>query len=224
MKKEFTFEELKNDLNIVATYELIDRFDFKPLSLHGVTHVENVVRITEEVLILIGATKDIINCAKIAAYLHDLGMKDGKKGHAKRSLKEAKKILRHKYLTRKHKRYIFNAIKNHSVTGKQKDIISAALIFADKLDADKTRLGEMGKEVEGLRESKHIEKINYDIIGNALVVDFYTTELFDAREFESYYHATKIFKAVKTFADFIGLDFEILLNDELWINKNSLKM
>lgn len=219
----FTYDELKNDLNIVATYELIDRFDYKPLSLHGLTHVLNVVNIVEKVLKLFGATDEVVNLGKIAAYLHDLGMKDGKKNHAKRSVKEAKKILKHKNLTRSQKNIIYYAIKNHSNCDKQKNLICATLIFADKLDADKTRLGNMGYEVVGLRQCQHIEKIEYDIIGNALVVNFCVNSGFNQTEFESYYHAIKIFKAVKVFADFVGLDFQILLNNEIWKNKNNFK-
>ena len=223
MKNYFTYEELKDDLNIVATYELIDRFDYKPISLHGMTHINNVVRIVSEVLNLLGANDEIINTAKIAAYLHDLGMKEGKKNHAKRSVKEAKRILKHKNLSAKTKKCIFNAIKYHSEYGKQKDIVSAVLIFADKLDVDKTRLGEMGFKVDGIKECKFIEKVEYNIIGNALVVNFVTTKEFDARNFEGYYHTTKVFNSVKTFADFVGLDFQILLNNNLWVDKSDIK-
>ena len=223
----FTYEELEQDLNIIATYELIDRFDFKPLALHGVTHVTNVVRIMDEVLRLLGESEEIVNIGKIAAFLHDLGMKEGKKDHAKRSVKEAKRILKGKDLTRKQKKIIFEAIKWHSVNGKQKDIVSATLIFADKLDADKTRLGEMGFDVEGLKESRHIEKIDFALEksreGSTLGVIFHVTPQFDAREFVGYYHSTKIFKSVKTFADFIGSEYKIFLNNDLWVDKTGIK-
>ena len=223
----FTYEELEQDLNIIATYELIDRFDFKPLALHGVTHVTNVVRIMDEVLRLLGESEETVNIGKIAAFLHDLGMKEGKKDHAKRSVKEAKRILKGKDLTRKQKKVIFEAIKWHSVNGKQKDIVSATLIFADKLDADKTRLGEMGFDVEGLKESQHIERIYFTLEKNrentTLGVVFNVTPQFDAREFVGYYHSTKIFKSVKTFADFINAEYKIYLNNDLWVDKNGVK-
>lgn len=223
----FTYEELENDLNIIATYELIDRFDFKPLALHGVTHVTNVVRIVEEVLSLLGESEDVINIGKIAAFLHDLGMKEGKKNHAKRSVKEAKRILKGKQLTFKQKRTIFEAIKWHSVNGKQKDIVGATLIFADKLDADKTRLGEMGYDVQGFKETQHIEKIDFALEktadGSTLDVIFHATPKFNAREFVGYYHSAKIFKSVKVFAEFIGSEYKIFLNNDLWVDKNGVK-
>lgn len=219
----FTYEELENDLNIVATYELIDRFDFKPLALHGVTHVTNVVRIMEEVLTLLNQTSEVVNIGKIAAYLHDLGMKEGKKNHAKRSVKESKILLRGKDLSFKQKRSILNAIKYHSISGKQKDIIGATLIFADKLDADKTRLGEMGYEVDGFKETQNIESISFALEENTLDVIFNVNDNFDAKEYVGYYHSAKIFKCVKAFAEFVGLEYKIFLNDKLWVDENGVK-
>ena len=218
----FTYEELEKDLNIVATYEAVDRFDFKPLALHGMTHIKNVVNIVSKVLTLLGASREDVQCGKIAAYLHDLGMLEGKAGHAKRSVKQAKRILKGKDLTFKQKRIILNAIKYHSVCGKQTEIVGATLIFADKLDADKTRLGKMGYEVAGLKECANIESIDFRLIANTLIVNFITNDKFDCFEFEGYYHSTKIFNAVKVFAEFVDLDFQILLNDQMWKDKTML--
>lgn len=218
-----TFKDLEQDLNIIATYELIDRFDFKPLSLHGVTHVTNVVKIVEEILTMLNETAEVIELGKIAAYLHDLGMKEGKKNHAKRSVKEAKILLKGKGLTRKQKKCVLRAIKYHSETGKQKDIVGATLIFADKLDADKTRLGEMGYEVDGLKQTQFIDKVNFSLSDNTLAVVFIVTNDFDIEEFLGYYHSAKIFRAVQTFAEFIGYEFCIFLNDKPWVDKNGIK-
>ncbi len=218
-----TFNELEQDLNIIATYELIDRFDFKPLSLHGVTHVANVVKIVEEILTMLNEPPEIVELGKIAAYLHDLGMKEGKKNHAKRSVKEAKILLKGKKLSRKQKKCVLKAIKYHSESGKQKDIVGATLIFADKLDADKTRLGEMGYEVDGLKQTQFIDKVNFFLEDKTLSVIFNATNDFDVEEFLGYYHSAKIFRAVETFADFIGYDYCIYLNDVPWVDKNGIK-
>ena len=212
----FSSEKLEKDLNIIATYELIDRCDFKPLALHGVNHVKNVTKNVGTILTELNCGDETVECGKIAAYLHDLGMKEGKKGHAKRSYTEAKKYLRHKDLTFKQKHSILKAIKNHSNCNKKGDIIWAALVFADKLDMDNTRLGEDGYYVDGLKEIRFVTKVDFKINAEKLVVTFNVTPEFDRKSFENYYFCRKMFNAVKQFANQIKRDYVVMLNDQVW--------
>ena len=84
-------------------------------------------------------------------------------------------------------------------------------------------LTEMGYEVDGFKETQNIESISFALEENTLDVIFNVNDNFDAKEYVGYYHSAKIFKCVKAFAEFVGLEYKIFLNDKLWVDENGVK-
>lgn len=211
----FLYEDLIKDKNIVSIYDKIDKEDKKPWALHGMQHINNVVKITEDILTQLKCSDDVIECGKISAYLHDVGMIDGKENHAENSAKFVKDYLINKDLSEEQKNIIVNAIKNHSNYQKDTDLISSVLIFADKIDVDKTRLGKEGYNVEGLKELAYVDKIEF-VINKTLKVFFKCSSNFNKENFENFYFCKKIFIAIKQFSEYLKKDYKVFINNKIW--------
>ena len=109
-----------------------------------------------------------------------------------------------------------DAIKDHSDGFDSNNIITLSIILADKLDIKKTRISKSGKTVVGNRQYAHIEDIVINIKNNKLSVNFLTDGSIDLKEVNEYYFTKKVFKAVESFSKKLNLDYQILLDDDLW--------
>lgn len=209
------YAEISSDGNIHDIYRQVDECDNNMWALHGLQHIKNVVNMVENVLEKLNYNEEVIYKAKICAFLHDIGSVQGKQGHAQRSVDFCKNYLDNFNLSKEEKEEIIYAILNHGSYVEGGGIILAALVFSDKIDIDKTRLGEEGYAIEGMRQLQWIDNIIVDI-NNKLTVSFKCNEGFNRKEFEEFYFCEKVFDAIKSFARVIGKSHIVYINNEIW--------
>ena len=221
------YEQIKNDPEIIEIYNRINEFENSDnaWARHDYKHVLNVVNIIEQVLLELNYSKDLIEEAKIAAILHDIGATIGKEGHAEKSYEFAKDYIDRKDIKLKYKDDVLEAIKIHSDGFDTDNIIALVLIFADKLDITKDRVAEYGYQVIGMRQIAYINDINISIDSSQLTVRFNADDEIDVQELTDFYFMHKVVKSVFSFAEKINLIPKIYLNNQtLNIINDSLEL
>ncbi len=213
----FTFLEFYN--GILKIYDEIEKMEIANggWAFHNFEHVKNVMNNATKILFDLNYENDIIVSCKIACLLHDVGALNGKDGHAERSYEFAKKYFEEHGWLFENSDDILDAIKNHSSGFDSKNIITLAIILADKLDVKKNRISEEGKKIKGNRQYSHIEDVIVSINDNKLTINFITDGNIDLKEVNEYYFTSKIFNAIKSFAHNLDLEYSILLDNNIWI-------
>lgn len=212
------YEYIKTDGKIVDIYNKISEFEDedKGWAHHDFNHVCNVAILTEKLLRDLNYSEKFIEEAKAAAILHDTGSIKGKEGHALRSYEFAKQYFEDNNLELENEELVLDAIKSHSDGFDTDNIMALALIISDKLDIKYTRVAKAGYNVEGMRQMQYIKDIVVNIDKNVLSVDFICDELINKKELEEFYFVKKVFKAIKAFANKMGLDERVTFNNEKW--------
>ena len=137
-----TFEELKKNEDI-RTY--IQEADEALIALgfteHSFAHVTRVATTAEYILRTLGYTEHVIELAKIASYLHDIGNLVNRIDHSQSGAVMAFRILDKLDMPAADIAKIVSAIGNHDEgTGIAVNAIAAALILADKSDVRRSRV------------------------------------------------------------------------------------
>lgn len=213
------YEKIANDKEIIDIYRQIDEMEESNKDAwchHNFAHVSNVKDIVERLLQKLDYGEEIVEEAKIAAILHDVGALKGKPGHAERSYIFAKKYFVDNNINLVHADQVLEAIRYHSEGFNTNNIIQLALILADKMDIKKTRPTKNGLEIPGNRQFGNIEQINIDIQNNSLVVRFESNDKLDKKELEDYYFTKKVGNAIKSFSTKLDLKYRIYLNNSEW--------
>lgn len=213
------FNQIAKDSYITGIYNEIScvESDFKIYCKHSQSHINNVVKTVSDTLTCLDYSQEIIEDAKIAAVLHDIGCIEGKDHHAERSYKMAKKYLKANKIKLNNQKMVLDAIKNHSDGFETNNIITLAIIFADKIDLTKNRLNKLGYAMTGVRQMAHINEVKVSTANNCLSIQFVLDKNFDREEFETFYFIPKMFKAISSFAKKVGLKPVVLLDDNEWL-------
>lgn len=214
------FDKIYNDKSIKELYNKIDEAEEKNENAwahHNFTHVNNVTKMIEQILKdLHYSNNKLIEDAKIAGILHDIGALQGKQNHAERSYKFAKKYLKENNINLANEELVLQAIKNHSAGFDTDNIIQQVLILADKLDVKYTRITKNGLKIEGMRQMQYIKDVLINIDKTKIKVKFVCDEKINKKELEEYYFMKKVGNAIKSFASKFGLKFEVLFNEIEW--------
>ena len=139
-----TYQEIKDNKEVNA---LIDRGNANLTVLgytdHSQAHTAFVAERAAYILERFGCSEHDIELVKIAGYMHDIGNAVNRSRHAEYGAILANDILKTTDMSLEDRITIMSAIGNHDEsTGGAKDIISAALIIADKTDVRRSRIGE----------------------------------------------------------------------------------
>lgn len=212
------FDPISNDPYIIDLYKKIEVYEDlnEGWAYHNYNHVKNVARLVEDTLKSLGYDETLIDEAKIAAILHDIGCIEGKENHAFRSCEMAEEYFENKNISLNNKSLILDAIKLHSDGFDTENIIALVLIFADKLDIKHDRLAKAGFGINGMKELQYINDIIIDINNDILTVKFIADSKINIQELESFYFIRKVFKAIESFAKAMKLDYKVTLNDDIW--------
>jgi len=211
------FNTISNDSYILSIYQYIaDNPDDNCIASHDIAHIKNVVHTIQSVLQQLDFDDKTIENAKIAAFLHDIGMKHGKRDHAQKSYEMAREYFTDNLINTGANEEILEAIKYHS-NGLENNFIASALAFADKLDIKYTRITELGKREKGNRQYYYIYNIVVKVTSNNLKVMFLVDNKCNKQELEEYYFTKKVFKAITNFAKIINRTPLIYFNDNEWI-------
>ncbi len=111
---------------------------------------------------------------------------------------------------------VLEAIRIHSDGFDTNNEIALALILADKLDIKKDRISSFGLTIPGNRQYAHIEDIDILIKDGILTISFLSDNRIDLKELNEYYFTKKVFNAIKSFANKLGLKYKVLLDGEKW--------
>ena len=108
---------------------------------HSIAHTKLVAERAADVLNSFGYGQDMIELAKIAGFMHDIGNAINRHHHAEYGALLANEILKETDLALQDRVHIVSAIANHDEShGVASDPVTAALIIADKTDVRRSRV------------------------------------------------------------------------------------
>ena len=163
-----TYQEIKDNKEVNA---LIDRGNANLTVLgytdHSQAHTAFVAERAAYILEQFGCSEYDIELVKIAGYMHDIGNAVNRSRHAEYGAILANDILKTMDMSLEDRITIMSAIGNHDEsTGGAKDIISAALIIADKTDVRRSRIGEKDSTKFDIHD-----RVNYAVTKSELTID-----------------------------------------------------
>ncbi|MDD6039001.1 MAG: HD domain-containing protein [bacterium] len=137
------------------------------LTDHSQAHCELVAKRAGSILEELGYDKHSIELARIAGLMHDIGNAVNRKSHAEYGALLANEILKETKLSVEDRITIISAIGNHDEsTGGAGDVISAALIIADKTDVRRNRVQQKDRTQFDIHD-----RVNYAVTGTKLRID-----------------------------------------------------
>lgn len=212
------YDKIKEDKEIVEIYQKIKKQEEENggCAYHDYNHIMNVVNTVERILKRLNQKEELIEEAKIAAILHDIGCISGKEGHPLRSYEYAKEYFKTKNIILENEELVLDAILNHSNKFETDNMIALVLILADKIDIKSNRITEEGRKVIGNRQYQYIQEINIEIIDHDLEVYFICDNHIDLEELEEYYFTLKVFKAIQSFSKKMNLEPKVFINGTKW--------
>ncbi len=134
---------------------------------HSQIHTAFVAERAAYILKQFGYSEHEIELAKIAGYMHDIGNAVNRTRHAEYGAILANEILKSTDMTIEDRITVISAIGNHDEsTGGAKDVISAAVIIADKTDVRRSRVSEKDSTKFDIHD-----RVNYAVTKSDLIVD-----------------------------------------------------
>lgn len=162
------FKDIKNNEEVIALLDKGNK-NLKTLGYtdHSSVHCEVVAKRAAGILEDLKYDKHTVELVKIAGYLHDIGNAINRSHHAEYGAIIAGEILRGMDISIEDRVTIMSAIGHHDEsTGGANDVISAALIIADKSDVRRDRVNEKNKSEFDIHD-----KVNYAVTSSKLRVD-----------------------------------------------------
>lgn len=137
-----TFEDIKNNENIKVYITMADKsLEALGYTEHSFAHVGKVSEDAAYILKTLGYDSHLVELAKIAGYLHDIGNLVNRVDHSQSGALMAFRLLDHMNMDPTDIAAIVSAIGNHDEgTGVAVNAIAAALIIADKADVRRSRV------------------------------------------------------------------------------------
>ena len=168
MSKNITYQDiLKNeDINLYIE-KGNENLGVLGYTEHSRAHAAKVADIAGTILADLGYDAHLVELAKIAGYMHDLGNSINRHDHAHSGALMAFQLLNQMEMRPKDIAVIIAAIGNHDEkTGTTIDVVSAALILADKTDVRRNRVRNRVKSTF----DKH-DRVNYAVLSSKLKID-----------------------------------------------------
>lgn len=163
-----TYNQIKKNEEVLAFLER-GNADLGVLGYtdHSQAHCGMVAERAAYILTELGYSQHEIELAKIAGFMHDIGNAINRKNHAEYGALLANDILQKTDMPLKDRVTIVSAIGNHDEsTGGAKDVVSAALIIADKTDVRRNRVRTKEPENFDIHD-----RVNYAVTQADLHID-----------------------------------------------------
>ena len=137
-----TYQEIRQNEEVLAFLKKgNDNLGVLGFTEHAEAHCTIVAERAAYILKTFGYGEKEIELAKIAGFMHDIGNAVNRSHHAEHGAVIANTILRDTDMSVADRVTVVSAIGNHDEsTGGAKDVISAALIIADKTDVRRNRV------------------------------------------------------------------------------------
>ena len=162
------YEKIRNNPDVLALLKKGDaNLEVMGFTEHTIGHCTLVAERAAYILERLGYSKHDQELAKVVGIMHDIGNAVNRTHHAEIGALIANEILKDMDMPLADRVQIIAAIGNHDEsTGGAKDIISAAVIIADKSDVRRNRV----RQKEMINFDIH-DRVNYAVIGTHLKVD-----------------------------------------------------
>lgn len=163
-----TYEQLRRD-HAVNVYIAQADASLNALGFteHSFAHVGKVAEMAGQILDALGYSQRMVELAKIAGYLHDIGNVVNRVDHSQSGAVMAFRILDRMAFPPEEIAAIVTAIGNHDEgTGVPVSELAAALILADKSDVRRDRV----RRTADIEEDIH-DRVNYSVTASDLRVD-----------------------------------------------------
>ncbi len=162
------YEDIKNNKEVIALLEKgNDNLKSMGYTDHSMIHCSVVAERAAGILSDLGVDEHTIELVKIAGYLHDIGNAINRTHHAEYGAIIANEILRDTDMDIEDRVNVISAIGHHDEsTGGANDVISAALIIADKSDVRRDRVNVKDKSQFDIHD-----KVNYAVTSSKLHID-----------------------------------------------------
>lgn len=167
-KKGITFKEIRDNEELQLLIEngnsVLKELGFTE---HSRRHAAKVAQCAGKILKELGFKKHEIELAKAAGYMHDIGNSVNRHDHAHTGAVLAYGILKDMGMPLKDVLTVTTAIGNHDeATGTAVDVVSAALILADKTDVRRNRV-----QNQVIANFDIHDRVNYAALSSVLDVD-----------------------------------------------------
>ena len=155
-----TYEEIVRNKEILEYYErasvILDTLGYTD---HSTAHTKLVANRAADLLEAFGYGQDVIELARIAGFMHDIGNAINRTHHAEYGALLANEILKETDMELADRVQIVSAIANHDESdGVASDPVSAAIIIADKTDVRRSRV----REKDPMQFDIH-DRVNYAV-------------------------------------------------------------
>ncbi len=214
-----TYELIKNDPAVKVYIEEANRaLGVLGYTEHSYAHVGKVAETAGALLENLGYDAHIVELAKIAGYLHDIGNIVNRVDHSQSGAVMAFRILDNLGMDLLDISRIVSAIGNHDEgTGVAVNEIAAALIIADKSDVRRSRVRNTDMSTFDIHD-----RVNYSVYSGELGFDTDKKTLTLALELDSAYGSVMDFFEIfltrmsmcKKAASALGLTFRLVLNGQ----------
>ena len=183
---------------------------------HSQAHSGLVASRAATILAQLGYSEQEQELARIAGFMHDIGNAVNRENHAEYGGILADSILQKLSCPLEDRITIMSAIAHHDEsTGGATDVVSAALIIADKTDVRRNRVCTTDKAAFDIHD-----RVNYAVTGNTLNIDAdakkITLELEIDEEFCTMYEYFDIFLQrmlmSRSAAELLGMKFRLVVN------------
>lgn len=163
-----TFEEIKSNPEVNACIETGNRLlGVLGFTEHYFAHAMKVALGAESILNALGYGERMVELAKIAGYMHDIGNCVNRNEHSQSGAILAFSILRDLGMEPLEVAAVVGAIGNHDESdGSAISEISAALILADKSDVRRSRVRNSDKTDFDIHD-----RVNYAVVRSDMTVD-----------------------------------------------------
>jgi len=214
-----TYQEIR-DNQTICTY--ITQADKSLAALgfteHSFAHVTRVAEMAGYILETLGYLERMVELAKIASYLHDIGNLVNRSEHSQSGAVMAFRILDNLGFPAEEIAMIVTAIGNHDEgTGVPVDEMSAALILADKSDVRRSRVRNQDIQTFDIHD-----RVNYSVTKSELKINEAHTliklKLTVDNRFGSVMDYFEIFMGrmlmCRKAAEKLGLQFKLMINEQ----------
>ena len=163
-----TYQEIRQNEEVLAFIKKgNDNLGVLGYTEHAQAHCTIVAERAAYILKTFGYGEKEIELAQIAGFMHDIGNAVNRSHHAEHGAVIANTILRDTDMSIEDRVTIVSAIGNHDEsTGGAKDVISAALIIADKTDVRRNRVRPQDR-----REFDIHDRVNYAVTAAELTIN-----------------------------------------------------
>lgn len=195
---------MKKIQSITNEFAISSEFNSTVALDHGIEHMDRVANNVYKLLKECNFDEKTCKLGYIAGLIHDIGMVDGKTGHAQKGAEMAKIFLEELNLVDACDiKVITDAIENHGSGGNSIEPITLSLAICDK--ADMCRKRSLGK----LSPIQFIESYTMDIHRNILQINYVMDEL---KGKEGLYIIPKSIDIPKILGTKLGMQVEFYIN------------